>query len=141
MCENKNDRTIDTKYYLRTVEIKDYNAIADEQNFFGQPVKNNLGTYKNIQKIPIGQGDGYTTCCLLDYNYFNKYYNIIAINLCKHQAPDIELKAIEQSNFTGNINRQIPEDPNIKVNTIIFFILDEWKEAILDFSGGTVEVL
>ena len=94
MFENKNDRTIGRKYYLRTVEIKDYNAIADEQNFFDQPIKNNLGTYKNIQKIPIGQGDDCTTCCLLDYNYFNKYYNIIATDLCKHQAPDIELKAI-----------------------------------------------
>ena len=43
-------------------------------NFFDQPIKNNLKTYDNIRKIATGQGDDYTTSCLLDYNYFNKYY-------------------------------------------------------------------
>ena len=38
---------------------------------FNQPVKNNLITYDNIRKITTGQGDDYTTGCLLDYNYFN----------------------------------------------------------------------
>ena len=42
--------------------------------FFDQPVKNNLRTRKNTKKIPIGQGDDYTTGCLLDYNYFKDYY-------------------------------------------------------------------
>ena len=41
------------------------------QNFFHQPVKNNLKTYDNIRKIATGQGDDYTTGCLLDYNDFN----------------------------------------------------------------------
>ena len=53
-------------------------------HFFDQPVKNNLGTYDNIRKIAIGQGDDYTTGRLLHYNYFNKYYKMIAIDLSKH---------------------------------------------------------
>ena len=40
------------------------------RNVFDQPVKNNLATYDNIRKIPTGQGDDYTTGCLLDYPYF-----------------------------------------------------------------------
>ena len=32
-------------------------------------------------KIAIDQGDDYTTSCSLDYNYFNKYYKKIAIDL------------------------------------------------------------
>ena len=40
------------------------------QNFFDQPVRNNLIAYDNIWKIPTGQEDDYTTCCLLGYNYF-----------------------------------------------------------------------
>ena len=42
-----------------------------EKNVFDQPVKNNKVTYENIRKFPTGQGDGYTTGCLLDYIYFN----------------------------------------------------------------------
>ena len=71
--ENTTGRTVHTKYYLPTVEIEDYNHTIDGQNIFDQPVKNNLRTYDNIRKIAIGQGDDYTTACLLDYNYFINY--------------------------------------------------------------------
>ena len=37
---------------------------------FDQPLRNHLITYDNIQKVATGQGDDYTTGCLLDYNYF-----------------------------------------------------------------------
>ena len=65
------------------------------QNFFDQPVKNNLRTYDNIRKIAIGQGDEYTTGCLLDYNHFNNYCIKIAIDLSKQQAIDADPKAIQ----------------------------------------------
>ena len=38
-------------------------------------------TYDNIRKIATGQGDDYTTGCLLDYNYFNKHFKMIATDL------------------------------------------------------------
>ena len=44
--------------------------MINEQNFFDQLVKNDLITYDNIQKSAVGQGDDYTTGCLLDYPYF-----------------------------------------------------------------------
>ena len=59
---------------------KDYNVIIDRQNFYDQPVRNDLMTYDVIQKITTGQGDDYTTGCLLDYNYFKNYYKMIAID-------------------------------------------------------------
>ena len=43
--------------------------MPDGQNFFDQPVRIDLTTYDNIRKIETGQGDDYTTGCLLDYNY------------------------------------------------------------------------
>ena len=61
-----------TKYYLPTVEVKDYNVMIDGQNFLDQPVKNNLRTYDKIRKIATGQRDDYTTSSLLHYNYFDK---------------------------------------------------------------------
>ena len=92
--ENTTDRAAHTKYYLQTVEITDYNVLIDRQNFFDQPVKNNLITYENIRKIAIGQGDDYNTGCLLDYNHFNNYYEMIAIDLSKRQALDADPKLI-----------------------------------------------
>ena len=57
--------------------------MVNGQNVFDQLVRNNLRTNDNIRKIVTGQGDGYTTSCLLDYNYFSKYYRMIAIDLRK----------------------------------------------------------
>ena len=71
------------QYNLPTVEIKDYNVMINARNFFDQPVKNDLKTYDNIRKIATGQGDDYTTGCLLDYIYFKKYYKLITIDLSK----------------------------------------------------------
>ena len=65
--ENDDDRTSDEQYYLPTVEIKDYNIMINGENFFDQPIKNNKVTYNNVRKIATGQGDDYTTGCLLDY--------------------------------------------------------------------------
>ena len=91
--ENTTDRTVHTKYYLSTVEIKDCNVMIDGQNFFHQPVQSNLRTYDNIWKTATGQRDDGTTSCLLDCNYFSKYYKMITMNH-KQQAPDASSKEI-----------------------------------------------
>ena len=60
--------------------------MIDSRNFFDQPAKKKkLITYNNIQKITTGQEDDYTTGCLLDYNDLNNYYNVITIDLSKHE--------------------------------------------------------
>ena len=86
-----------------------------------------------FEKIPIGQGDDYTTVCLLDYRYFKKYYKLIAIELNKQQKLDAGPKAIQQTNFNGNLDRD--------GSTQMFFIIEEAKKAVLGFLKGTVEVL
>ena len=58
---------------------------SEIMKLFDQPVKSNLITYGNIRKIVTGQGDDYTTGCQLNYNYFNKNYKIIAIDLCNNK--------------------------------------------------------
>ena len=88
------------------------------KSFFDQPVKSDLST---------DQGDEYTTDCLLDYSYFKKY-KMIAIDLNKQQALDSDPKAIQQIHFTGNLENKL------------FFIIDQAKERVLDFSQGTVKV-
>ena len=131
--ENDNHRTSNERYYLPTLEIKDYNIMINGENFLVQPIKNNKITYDNIRKIATGQGDDYTTGCLLDYPYFKDTYKMIAVDLSKQQALDADPRAIQQINFTANLDR-----PG---NTRVYFILEEVKETILDFSQGTVKVL
>ena len=130
--ENDDDRTSSDEYYLPTVEIKDYNIVINGENVFDQPIKNKV-TYDNIRKIATGQGDDYTTGCLLDYLYFANTYIMIAVDLSKQQALDADPRAIQQINFTANLDRA--------GNTRVYFILEEGKETILDFSQGTVKVL
>ena len=57
---------------------------------------------------------------------------MIAIDLSKQQALNADPKAIQQINFTANLDRA--------GNTRIFFILEEAKESVLDFSQRTVKV-
>ena len=90
-------------------------------------------TYKNIRRITTDKGDDYTTGCLLDYSYFNENYKLIAIDLTKQHALDVDPRAIQQINFTANLDRA--------GNTTMFFITEEAKETVLDFSQGTVKVL
>ena len=104
-----------------------------EKTFFDQSIKNNKVTYENIRKFATGQGDDYTTGCVLDYPYFVDTYKMIAVDLSKHQALDADPRAIQQINFTANLDRV--------GDTRIYFILEEAKESILDFSQGTVKVL
>ena len=103
------------------------------ENFFHQPIKNKKTTYENIRKIAAGQGDDYTTGCLLDYSYFADTYKMIAVDLSKKQALNVDPRAIQQINFTVNLDRA--------GNTRVYFIPEEAKETILDFSQGTVKVL
>ena len=88
-------------------------------------------TYYNKRKIATGQGDDYTTGCLLDYNYFKEYYKLIAMDLSKQRKLDADSKEIQQISFTGNLEQ----------NATMIFIIKETKETILEFSKGTVRVL
>ena len=131
--DNNNDwRASNKRYYIPNVEIKDYNVMIDGKNVFYQPVKNDKVTSEKIRKITIGQGDDYTTGCLLDYIFFKKYYKMIAIDLSKQQVLDADPKAIQRIIFTANLNR---------ANTRFYFILEEAKETVFQFSQGTVKVL
>ena len=131
--ENDTRRTSSKSYYLPNVETKNYHAIINGEKLFDQPIKNNKVAYENIRKIAIGQGDDYTTGCLLDYPYFKDSYKMIAIDLRKQKALDADPRAIQQINFTANLDSA--------GNTRICFILEETKEAMLNFAQGIVKVL
>ena len=78
--ENEDGRTSFSKYYVASVEIKDFNVLIDETSFLDNPIKQKE-TYEQI--IEMGRNNDYTTVNLLDYEYFSKHYKLIAINLSK----------------------------------------------------------
>ena len=104
-----------------------------EKTFLINHLKNDKVTYDNVRKISTGQGDYYTTGCLLGYTYFKNYYKMIDIDLSKQQALDADPKGIQQINFTANLDRA--------GNTRFYFILEEAKETVCEFSQGTVNML
>ena len=92
--ENEDDRTGHIAYYLPKTKIKGRNVKIGGRNIFDQRINNDIKTYGNIRKNATGQGDNYTTGCLLDYHYFKEYYKMIAIDLRKQQALDTDPRAI-----------------------------------------------
>ena len=70
---------------------------------------------------------------MLDYSYFKNHYKLIEIDLSKQQALDSDPRAIQQINFTANLDRT--------GNTSMFFIIEKAKETVFEFSQGTVKVL
>ena len=64
------------KYFLARVKTENYNIQIDGRNFYDQPINDSIKQYDNIRKIPTGQGDDYTTGCLLDFAYFEKKIQI-----------------------------------------------------------------
>ena len=122
--ENEKGRTSHSTYYY---------AMINSRNFFDQPINSMKKTYENIIKIATGKGDDYTTGCLLDYPYFKENYKMIAIDLSRQNELDADPRAIQQISFTANLDRA--------GNTTIFFITEEAKEIVFEFSQGTVKVL
>ena len=131
--ENYTQRASAKGYYLPNVEIKNYNVMINGENFFDQPIKKNKVTYENIRKLVTGQGDDYTTGCLLDYSYSKDNYKMIAVELSEQQPLDADPRAIQKIKFTANLDTAD--------STTIYLILEEAKETILNFAQGTVKVL
>ena len=98
---NVDNRQSFSQFYLPRVMIKDFNVIIDKLAFFDLPIKTEEEAYEKI--INISRNNEYTTGNLLDYDYFKKYYKLIAIDLSKQQALQENEDLIQQKNFIGRL--------------------------------------
>ena len=119
------------KYFLPRLKIENYNIEIDGRNFYDQAINGSFKQYDEIQKISIGQGNDYTTGCLLDFVYFKEKYRLIAADLSKQKALDADLRAIQQIIFTDKTSGDV----------IIYYILEKSKETISEFSKGQTKLL
>ena len=71
------------RYFLPRLRIKNYNIEIDGRNLYDQSINDLIKQYDEIRKTSTGQGDDYTTGCLLDFSYFERNYRLIAADLSK----------------------------------------------------------
>ena len=118
------------KYFLPKAEIKSYNVLSDETNFYDQPINNFKKYYDEVRKNSIGQGDDYTTGCLLGYAYFKHNYKLIAVGLNKRNPLDADPRATQQLVFQGFAGQKL----------IQYIFLEKSKETVIEFFEGIAKV-
>ena len=123
--QNNNDRQSFSRFYLPNVMVKYYNVIIDKLAFFDLPIKTEEEAYN------ISRNNEYTTGNLLDYDYFKKYYKLIAIDLRKQQVLQENEDLIQQINFVGRLTEAVN----------VFIIIEKKEHTILEFSQNFANVL
>ena len=99
-------------------------------------MNDSIKQYNEKRKISTGQGDDYTTVCLIDFAYFENNYRLIVADLIKQKALDADSRAIQKFIFTSKIKAT-----GNNTRTIINYILEQSKGTMLEFSKGTTKVL
>ena len=120
--QNADDRQSFSQFYLPKVLVKDFNVIIDKLAFFDSPIKTEEEAYEKI--IDISRNKEYTTGNLLDYNYFKKYFKLIAIDLSKPQVLQENKGLIQQINFIGKLEKAVN----------VFIIIEKKENTILELS-------
>ena len=128
--DDQSTRNGQTKYYLPRIDLKKYNVIIDGRNFYDNPIDSDIEKYRELKKLMIGKGENYTTGSLLDYDYFNKHYKLVAVDLSKQKELDADPRAIQQIEFKYMLG----------TDSTIYWVLEKSKKTILEFYKGTVKV-
>ena len=117
------------KYHLPRIDLEKY-VIIDRRNFYDNPVEIDIEKYRELKKVMTGKGEDYTTGSLLDCNYFDKHCKLVAVDLSKRKELDADPRAIQQIEFKYMFG----------TNSTIYWVLEKFKETILEFYKGTVKV-
>ena len=118
------------KYYLPRIIRNKYDVVIDGRNFCDNLIESDIEKYRELKKVMTGKGEDYTTGSLLDYNYFDKHYKLVAVDLSKQKELDADPRAIQQIEFKYILG----------TNSNIYWVLEKSKEIILEFCKGTVKV-
>ena len=127
--QTADDRQSFSQFYLPEIMVKDFNVIIDQLAFFDFPVKTEEEAYEKI--IDISRNNEYTIGNLLDYDYFKKYYKLIAIDLSKQQELKENEDLIQQINFIGRLEQA----------SNVFIIIEKKENTILEFFQDFANVL
>ena len=114
------------RYFLPRGEVKNYNIEFDGRNCYDQLINNQktddlIKQYDELREPSTGQGDDYTSGCLLDFDYFKTNYRLLDAGMSNQKALDKDSRAIQQIIYTGKVNTAV----------VIFCIYEKSKEAVL----------
>ena len=119
-----------SKYYLPRIDLETYNVIIDGRNFYDNPIKSEIEKYRELTKVMIGKGEENSTGSLFDFNYFNKHYKLVAVDLSKQKELHADPGAIQQIEFKYMVS----------TNSTIYWVLEKSEETTSEFDKGTVKV-
>ena len=118
------------KYYLPRISLNKYNVIIGGRNLYDNPIEGDIEKYRELKKVIIGKGEYYIIGYLLDFNYFDKHYKLVDVDLSKQKELDPDPKAIQQIELKYMLG----------TNPTIYWVFEKSKETILEFYKGTVKV-
>ena len=122
-----------------------YNVIINGKNFYDQATDSDIKRCEEIKKLTTGQGDYYTTGCLLDYDYFKSHYRLTPVDLSRQKELDADPKAIQQIGCVGKLNKLDGDDNATDAGNdqsmFVLTISEKIKEMRLKFTQGSVTVL
>ena len=125
--------------------MKNYNVIINGKNFFHQLIDSDLKQDEEIRNLTTGQGEDYTTRCLLDYDYIKNLYRLIPVGLIRQIELDADLKTIQQIEFIGQVKKLDKNanatDADNDQSLFVLTILEKIQETRLKFPQGSVTVL
>ena len=109
--------------------------MIDGRNFYDQSINDLIKQYDEVRKVSTGNGDEYTTGCLLDYAYFKDNYRLITVDLSKQKALDADPRPTQQMVFQGVTGGA----DNTKIR--LYTIYEKSKEIVLEFYKERANVL
>ena len=129
---NTDDVESHRRYFLPRIKIKDYNVLIDDRNYYDQNINDSIRRYNELLKLTTGKSEDYTTDCLIDYDYYIKDYNIVAVDLSHQAVLGSDPKAIQQIEFIYKIGQNLTAQ--------FLTLLEKEKKTVLEFSKVTVKV-
>ena len=132
-------------YYVPKGIIDNYNVIISGKNLYDQTIDSDIKRYKEIRKLKTGQGEDYTTVCLLYYVFIKSHYILIAVDLSRQKELDTDPKAVQQLEFVRQLkilnDVYHAADACNYQSMFILTILEKINGASLKFSQGSVTLL
>ena len=91
--------------YIPSGIIDNYNVIINGEHLYDQAIDSDIKQYKKIRKPRTGQGEDYTTACLLDYDYIKNHYRLISVDSSSEKELEADPKAIQQIEFDEQLKK------------------------------------
>ena len=116
------------RYFLPKGIIKICNVIINGKNVYDQAIDTDIKQYKEIRKLTTGQGEDYTTECLLDYEFIKNCYRLIAVNLSRQKTIDADPKAIQEIEFVRQLKNEDGVNAVRTQSMFVLMIFKKWKK-------------